>query len=66
MKCSAFQVRTREYWARWTDGKPLNREELKRIRRLRRDLRTRPLEGESERAWFERVRSIIEPHRREN
>jgi len=60
VKCTAFQPASREYWCRWRDGTPLNRIELKGIRKLRRNLRTRPLRGESERTWFERVQAVIE------
>ena len=66
MKCAEFQVATREWWCRWRDGTPLNGAELKGIRKLRRNLRTRPLRGESERTWIERVRAIVEPTRRVN
>ena len=66
MKCTEYQQETREHWVRWRDGTPLNWAELKVIRKLRRNLRTRPVEGESERAWFERVKALVEPLRKTN
>jgi hypothetical protein len=64
VKCSPFQVATRADWATWRDGTPLDVGELARIRQIRRKPGLGPNAGESERAWFMRVRKTVEPTRK--
>lgn len=64
MKCAPFQLATRAEWVTWKDGTPLDGHELAKLRQIRRKPDLGPGQGESERAWFMRVRRVLEPTRK--